>query len=748
MFILISIIIAIFIAFLQFKYFHENRQKLQNLKGLFLSDSSHYSTKHIDEICQIQSVGDNQDDLNHLIKEINQYVQKSVGSADYIIIQNKTERQVESLYEHATAELSFPTYIGLMGTFAGTLAGLVGFLSGGNDLADESKVTNLIIGVLVSMATSLIGLVLTTLSNHEAASVKKQLDEQKNEFLDFIQLELIPQLQTTITTLQQTMSDFVPKFDHVINNFEKVFTAVIGKFEETFNKCTDNFGKEFKENGDFIAKAVGTLGNTINKITDNVDNQRKLLEELRSEQMFDTLQQFVAAAEAFRESSNSIEEYNELLQKLLTTTQVVINKQDEFAESLSIPRDLVIKVKSLLDRIEAFERNINAVGENISQSEMLGNRELILIQKHLDSLEEKKQLADRFLDTNNEELTTLFQQQSQIVKSLFSNYQHQLEDERDALSSFVRETLQIISKKKVDLLNHLENAFDISKVHTMFSNLKTLPEIVEKLEELKGEIVLADQQNQQTLQLINAIEHLQTSLNLHSSSQKDTLATEREILIKVLTSIGEREHSNQELLAKNIENSIDHVKSDISNVQEEIIDGFERIEGNIEKNNEQTQNVINQVFGKTNDNVKQFANETQDKLSFVQSDIINELGDVKEFVDTKLEGVINNANDETSALKSEISQMSSQILDSQRTSVKKVVDEISVGIGKTNGSIKREAEQTNALIQSVSSQTQKYMKELSDKEQRSVSDLTGVVLSSGKSIHDKIDKLTNKDKKD
>lgn len=173
--------------------------------------------------------------------------------------------------EHATAELSFPTYLGLMGTFAGTFFGLAGFLLSGSDLSDETKVTNLIIGVLVSMVTSLFGLALTTTSNHKAATAKKELDEQKNEFLDFIQLEVIPNLKTTITTLQQTMGDFVPKFDKVINNFERAFTGIIGRFKETFDECTDNFGTEFRENSSLISETVATLNESIGKITANVE---------------------------------------------------------------------------------------------------------------------------------------------------------------------------------------------------------------------------------------------------------------------------------------------------------------------------------------------------------------------------------------------------------------------------------------------------------------------------------------------
>lgn len=570
----VSLIVTCLFASLQWHFYKKNKRMIASLCDFFLDDASHYKTKQHDEICLVSLADEaSHSPLNTLIKEINLYVRKSVGTADFNIIQNKAERKIESLYEHATAELSFPTYIGLMGTFTGTFIGLVGFLASGSDLSDENKVTNLIAGVLVSMATSLFGLVLTTHSNHIAALSKKQLDDQKNSFLDFIQLELIPQLLTTVKTLQQTMEGFVPKFDVVISNFEKTFSGVISRFKDTFDECTNNFGTEFRANTSLISGTVATLNDSIGHITSNVENQRKLLEELRSEKMFETLQQFVDAAETFQLSTHSIGEYNALLSNLMVTTQQVIAKQDEFSKSLQIPQELVLRLNSLLDRIISFEQNVNAVGENIAQAEMLGNKELALIQRHLENLDEKKQLADRFLDTSNEELQAIFLQQGKLVKAIFDNYQQQLEDERNELGSFVRETLQIISKKKADLLNHLENAFDVSRVNAMFSHLKALPEIAEKISNVEQVIVKDEDLKLQFESLLSMITQLETALNATTAIQVKAMTSERTLLsadIKAAT-IQHQESVAKTLLEENRQDRL-LIESGVSRIIE-VVDG-------------------------------------------------------------------------------------------------------------------------------------------------------------------------------
>ena len=558
----ISAVVTCIFGYFQWKRYYSNVQLIRRLGEIFLENghTNAYKTYFIGEVCQIKAIEDNEQ-LNSLIEEINLYVQKSIGTADFNIIQNKTERKTESLYEHATAEMSFPTYIGLMGTFTGTFIGLLGFLISGNDLSDESKVTNLIIGVLVSMLTSLFGLVLTTRTNHLAAIAKKELDEQKNCFLDFIQLELIPKLQTTVTTLQQTMEGFVPKFDKVISNFELTFTGVIGRFKETFDECTKNFGTEFRQNTRLISQTVSTLNDSIGHITENVENQRKLLEELRSENMFYTLERFVEAANTFQGATRAIDEYNEMLRNLLASTQNVISSQNEFASSLHVSQNIVVQLNCILDRITTFEASINTLGESIAQTKMLGNQELLLIQKHLESFEEKKQLADRFLDTSNEELEQLFREEEKIVKSLFEHYQQQLETERDNLSAFVRETMQIITKKKNDLLTHIENAFDIANVNAMFSHLKTLPDIEGKLDEIENAIIRNEQMEQHFKQLSDGFLHIGGSL-IDGKSELIGQAQNGEALLK--------EHFSQvKALLDNIKTGMEtNVSKQVSSINE------------------------------------------------------------------------------------------------------------------------------------------------------------------------------------
>ncbi len=709
----LGLLVALWFGKKQWYYYTNNKSKLSVLNDFFQEDQKAYSTYRKDEVAQINMVkGDEHDQLNSLIKEINLYVQKSIGTADFNIIQNKTERCVESMYEHATGELSFPTYYGLMGTFTGTFLGLIGFLVSGSDLSDENKVTNLIIGVLVSMATSLFGLYLTTMSNHIAAETKKLLDKQKNEFLDFVQLELIPKLQTTITTLQQTMEGFVPKFDVVINNFEQTFTRVIGNFRETFDQCTANFGTEFRQNSSLISQTVSTLKQSIEKITSNVENQRLLLKELRSEKMFDTLQDFVDAAKTFESSTTSINDYNMILSNLSMVSQHVIEKQTEFANSLQTPKELVERLTSLLDRISNFEHNINALGENISQAEMLGNHEMALIKRHLESLEEKKQLADRFLDTSNEELGEVFKLQTKTVKALFDNYQQQLEEEREELSAMVRETLLIINKKKADLLNHLEHAFDVSKVHTMFSHLKTLPDIVAKLDEMESMIVSGEQVKGHIDNLIAGLQEMKEEIQVRTSAQIQAVRDVSSAQIRAIQDVS----SDQIQTLSKESDKLHSAMQDIDDRQKDIYDG-----------------IIKEIKGTakiTKTDISSLHDAVSSDLDGIRTDIRNHSSNM----DQHLQKV-------QSELKSDISQVAEGTKHLRRDISKEVSTNVAGEVSKINAKLKEYGVSSEALIRTTGEHTLAALKQLSDSERAEFASVVNSVNDRNKKLQEIVEAL-------
>lgn len=230
---LISVIMAFAFMYWQWHEFQSNIRALKKLGGFF-SKNDEYATSEVQIYngykmttnILIKDVAGEDSELKNLIGDINAYIGKSKGTVAFSIIQNKTERRISMLYEMATSKLSFPTHIGLMGTFAGVFLGLVMFLVGtlfSGEITD-STIQSLITGILVSMITSFFGILLLILSHKEASAVSSQVDVDKNEFYEWIQNELMPSVDVTmveaIGKLHETIDKLEPSFLVLFQNLK------------------------------------------------------------------------------------------------------------------------------------------------------------------------------------------------------------------------------------------------------------------------------------------------------------------------------------------------------------------------------------------------------------------------------------------------------------------------------------------------------------------------------------------------
>ena len=162
----------VFFAIFQFWAFISTLRKLDKFKSFF-SDSENWNIEE-KESCHAILVENSSDNFTELVSEINEYLDKNEGTTDFGIIKDKVENRLEALYEDATSKVSFPTYLGLMGTFFGVWIGLQSFKIGVEQAGVSDEIVSALIGgIIVSMVTSLVGLVLMMWGNAKAGDVLK-----------------------------------------------------------------------------------------------------------------------------------------------------------------------------------------------------------------------------------------------------------------------------------------------------------------------------------------------------------------------------------------------------------------------------------------------------------------------------------------------------------------------------------------------------------------------------------------------
>lgn len=480
-------------AAIQFGFFFSTHIKLNELSRFF--PSKKWETSGDEEHLTLIAVPEESKNAQELVSEINDYITKTNGAVEYAVIKDKTERRIDSLYEFATSKISFPTHLGLMGTFFGVYIGLKCFNAGlgqGNGGITDQMIKELIGGIIVSMMTSLIGLVLMTISNIHASSVQKKVDAQRDEFFEFLQMSVIPTLGTNV-------SSSLNRLRSTIGNFEPSFRAVIEEFKTAFRDCTDMFKGTFAENAEVLTKSVAEMGSNMTLINENIQKQDQLLATLRQREMVVTLDKFVSAADSFDSVTTSIQKLEEAKERIIASTNTLAEKQESYNQSLEIPTRLLQQVNAILDRVTTFEKSINALGVNIEQTQLLGNTQINAIEEQLNALKTKHNLVYRYQDTAVEELEKIYKEQSKAVMDLSDAFKRVVAQNKDdietamgdfkkAYDEVVRTCKTGVQQKLDEFIEALNKTLDVEDANRKLSNLDRLQALEVSLGDIKAAI--------------------------------------------------------------------------------------------------------------------------------------------------------------------------------------------------------------------------------------------------------------------
>lgn len=286
-------------------------------------------------------------DGNHvtdkLIYALNTYLIRNKGVAsDFHLIKDVIERNTDAIEDDISQSISLPLYLGLLGTFLGIVFGL--FQISGVDFATEpaaldNAISLLLGGVKIAMIASFTGLLLTIInSGYFFKGAKVLVEDKKNDFYTFIQIDLLPLLNQNINSTLFSLQSNLHKFN-----------------------------EEFKGN-------VGKLSSVMGRNHDALIAQEKILTTL---------------------DNMDIMEFAKANVKVLRELQVSTDKFAEFNMYLSSINELVNDTKGFTVKLnEMIERtgNFHELGKQIVTI-FSENQELVkFLQSHYNALDNSHQL--------------------------------------------------------------------------------------------------------------------------------------------------------------------------------------------------------------------------------------------------------------------------------------------------------------------------------------------------------------------
>lgn len=389
----IEIIVILIVVFLQFYFFLRTCKRIKIHSGFFPHNSS--SDYSLDNSKQIEIFPEYSSDLKEVISSINSYLKENSATGDFAIIKSIVERRIDSTENHVSVNISLPLYIGLMGTFSGIIIGLFQIAFSGG--VTEQNINSFIGGVVIAMAASFLGLLLTVLNTSKNFRESKAIcDERKNVFYDFLQVKLLPyvgnSLQDTLNRLKNNLNDF----------------------NEKFEKSIVLFDSKFSENILSLSTSVRGLSENINLVIENTNTQKEFLLELR------------------RIGYNRMAEANikvfQLLKETGPTFIKFIESQKELNESVEKANQFVGIIDSIFNRIKTFEESINNLGEHINANKFLGNDVLNRIDKNLSYLDQEFELLKQHEHKSTDSIKDYFEKQYLEIQKLTDTIKKEVEE--------------------------------------------------------------------------------------------------------------------------------------------------------------------------------------------------------------------------------------------------------------------------------------------------------------------------------
>ncbi|EMR04109.1 hypothetical protein [Cesiribacter andamanensis] len=163
--------------------------------------------------------------FGELLTEIWAFLQGSRGTvAGLEGLRDMSQRKLETEATALQSSVATPLYIGLLGTFLGVILGLGAIVTDG--ITDDA-IERFLLGVVVAMGGSFFGLLFTLLSNLAYRQAYRQATARLNDWLSFLQLQLLPQLQSDLSqgldNLKVVLDSFNQDFFQRVSDFKAVF---------------------------------------------------------------------------------------------------------------------------------------------------------------------------------------------------------------------------------------------------------------------------------------------------------------------------------------------------------------------------------------------------------------------------------------------------------------------------------------------------------------------------------------------
>lgn len=255
--------------------------EVDQVQKYILSEEKIYNDEKKIEIALLSASAYNEVEVD-IITNINGYLLKNKGAvADYHLLKDIVDRNIDSLDEEINNSMPAPLYLGLAATMFGIIIGLYNMPDFSTTTFSPNDLMPLLDGVKVAMMASVFGLLLTTgLSILAYKPSKSQAEKNKNGFLSFLQINLLPELVRTETSGISALNDRLKRFGSLLSPTIKDLSKIVERSLQAVSIQESTISKVEGLNTTKLAKANATVFQELSQMMDSFKEFATYYQEL------------------------------------------------------------------------------------------------------------------------------------------------------------------------------------------------------------------------------------------------------------------------------------------------------------------------------------------------------------------------------------------------------------------------------------------------------------------------------------
>ena len=408
------LLVAIFIAWEVYQFLN-TKQLISRYQNVFPESSK--ETVSLNKDLQIETTHDSESFTN-IVSTLNRYLdENSEQVSDYHLMKDVVDRNREISESEIETLIPFTQYIGLVGTmigiFIGVLVlvwgdGLESLMSGSSSALADSGVTELLGGVALAVISSAVGLGLTMCASYLFKDAKSKVELRENNFLSWIQSELLPNLSTDFTSTLVKMTDN-------LKDFNKTFSTNTKQLDKTLSKVNESYKDQAKLLEELERIDIKKIAAANIKVYESLKNCTEEIGMLAT-----SLKDARLYVEAVRELTSKLGEADQRVQTWEKMGQFFEKEINEIEKRKAFISEAVGNVDEKLESSftqlgRLSKEKVDKMAERIvDQNEKLD--QAMTMQQ--DILEKKLREMSNAIDERNQRLSETFDYLGQIVKAL------------------------------------------------------------------------------------------------------------------------------------------------------------------------------------------------------------------------------------------------------------------------------------------------------------------------------------------